>query len=89
MTVVIGAKEYPEGILEGLKDKHTVYAIDGQKIALELGNAKVLNSVVLGYAASTIGFDKEAWLDVISATVPPKTVEINKNAFLAGYTAKH
>ena len=89
MTVVIGAKEYPEGILEGLKEKHTVYAIDGQKIALELGNAKVLNSVVLGYAASSIGFDKDAWLDVISETVPPKTIDINKKAFLEGFMAEH
>ena len=89
MTVVIGAKEYPEGILEALKNEHTVYSIDGQKIALELGNAKVLNSVVLGYAASSIGFDKEAWLEVISETVPQKTIEINKKAFLEGFSAEH
>ena len=58
MTVVIGAMEYPEGILEELKNKHTLYSIDGQKIALELGNSKVLNSVVLGFAAPYIGFGK-------------------------------
>lgn len=87
MTVVIGAGEYPENILEGLKKEHAVYAIDGQKIALELGNSKVLNSVVLGYAASHIGFDKEAWLDTVANTVPAKTIEINKAAFLRGYEA--
>jgi indolepyruvate ferredoxin oxidoreductase beta subunit len=87
MTVVIGAKEYPENILEGLNAEHEVYSIDGQKIAIELGNSKVLNSVVLGYAASSIGFDKEAWLEVISETVPQKTIEINKTAFLKGYEA--
>ncbi len=87
MTVVIGAKEYPEGILESLKKTHTVYSIDGQRIALELGNSKVLNSVVLGYAASEIGFDKDAWLSVIEKTVPAKTIEINKKAFLSGYEA--
>ena len=87
MTVVIGAKEYPEGILEELKKEHTVYAIDGQSIALELGNSKVLNSVVLGYAASEVGFDKETWLGVIERTVPQKTIEINKNAFIKGYEA--
>ena len=89
MTVVIGAKEYPQGILEELKAQHKVYSIDGQKIALTLGNSKVLNSVVLGFASSSIGFDKEAWLNVIEATVPPKTVEINKKAFTCGYDAKH
>ena len=89
MTVVIGAKTYPEGIIESLKEKHTVYAIDGQKVALELGNSKVLNSVVLGYAAEFIGFDKQVWLDTVSSTVPQKTVEINQKAFLHGYEARH
>ena len=85
MTVVIGAKTYPEGILESLKNDHPVYAIDAQKIALELGNSKVLNSVVLGYAAKFIGFEKQSWLDTVAATVPAKTIEINQKAFLCGY----
>ena len=89
MTVVIGAKTYPENILEGLQGEHKVYAIDGQRIALELGNSKVLNSVVLGYAAKAIGFDKESWLKVVESTVPAKTIEINKKAFLEGYEAQN
>ena len=89
MTVVIGAKKYPENIIEDLKKEHKVYAIDGQKIALELGNSKVLNSVVLGYAADFIGFDKETWLGTIASTVPQKTIEINEKAFSYGYNAEH
>ena len=85
MTVVIGAAVYPEGIIESLREKHTVYAINGQSIAKELGNSKVLNSVVLGYAARHIGFDEAAWLETLSATVPPKTVELNRRAFAEGY----
>lgn len=85
MTVVIGAKEYPENILEELRSEHSVYTIDAQKIAIELGNSKVLNSVVLGYAAGFIGFDKEVWLDTVASTVPQKTVEINQKAFIRGY----
>jgi indolepyruvate ferredoxin oxidoreductase beta subunit len=85
MTVVIGASEYPENIIETLKKKHTVYTIDGGKIAKELGNSKVLNSVVLGLGAKYIGFSKEEWIKIIEKTVPPKTIEINEKAFLAGY----
>lgn len=87
MTVVIGAAHYPENIIEGLAREHRVYSLDGQKIALELGNSKVLNSVILGYAAGFIGFDRDAWLDTISATVPTKTVDINRRAFSIGYDA--
>ena len=85
MTVVIGAKTYPENIIEGLKGDHTVYSIDGVQIAKDLGNSKVLNSVVLGLSAKYIGFDKDAWIEVLKSTVPPKTVELNVQAFLKGY----
>jgi indolepyruvate ferredoxin oxidoreductase beta subunit len=87
MTVVIGAKEYPENILENLGNEHALYALDGAKAALELGNSKVLNSVILGFAAKFIGFDKELWLDTVKSTVPPKTIDINLRAFLKGYEA--
>ena len=87
MTVVIGAKQYPENIVEGLEAKHAVYAIDGQKIAKELGNSKVLNSVVLGYSAKFIGFEADEWLKVVENTVPAKTIEINKKAFMEGYNS--
>ena len=87
MTVVTGAKQYPENILEELAKSHTVYSIDAMDIALELKNSKVLNSVVLGFAASFIGFERELWLNTVETTVPQKTVEINKAAFLRGYDA--
>ena len=87
MTVVIGAAKYPENIIEGLKESHNVITIDAGKIAGELGNAKVLNTVVLGLAAKHIGFDKAEWVEVLKATVPPKTVEINTAAFNCGYEA--
>ncbi|MBQ0099259.1 MAG: indolepyruvate oxidoreductase subunit beta [Firmicutes bacterium] len=85
MTVVIGARNYPENVIEILKKEHKVYTIDGGKIAQELGNSKVLNSVVLGLSAKIIGMKKEDFLEIIEKTVPPKTVELNKMAFLKGY----
>lgn len=85
MTVVIGAKSYPENIIEGLSEEHKLYSIDGGSVAKELGNSKVLNSVVLGLAAKHIGFSEEEWLCVLRDTVPPKTVEINEKAFRRGY----
>ena len=85
MTVVIGAKTYPEGIIEKLSAEHKLYTLDGGAIARELGNSKVLNSVVLGLAAKHIGFTEEEWLEVLRKTVPPKTVDINVMAFRRGY----
>lgn len=85
MTVVIGAKSYPSGIIEELSAKHTLYTIDGGAIAKKLGNSKVLNSVVLGLAAKHIGFSEAEWLETLANTVPQKTIEINTAAFKAGY----
>ena len=85
MTVVIGAQVYPEGIIEKLSQNHKIYTIDGGAVAKELGNSKVLNSVVLGLAAKYIGFSEEEWLEVLMSTVPAKTIEINTKAFKAGY----
>ena len=87
MTVVIGANTYPENIIENLKKAHDVYTIDGVAIAKELGNSKVLNSVVLGVAAKHIGFNYDEWIRVIEKTVPQKTIDINKSAFDAGYNS--
>ena len=85
MTVTIGAREYPENILEDLAKTHSVYSIDGNKIAAELGNSRVLNSVVLGLAAKYLPFTKEQWLDMIATTVPQKTVALNQEAFKKGF----
>lgn len=88
MTVVIGAATYPENIVERLKEKHEVHEVNGLDIAEKLKNGKVLNIAVLGAAARIIGFDKELWLEVLRETVPPKTIEVNEKAFLAGYGEK-
>ena len=85
ITVVTGAAEYPENIVEDLEKEHKVYKIDAMTEALALGNSKVFNIIVLGVAAKQMDFSKEAWLKVIEKTVPPKTVEINKKAFLLGF----
>ena len=85
ITVLSGAAEYPDGILEKLKETHTVYDIDAMKIAKELANPRVFNMIVLGCAATHMEFEKEDWYDVIEQTVPKKTIDINKRAFDMGY----
>lgn len=85
ITVVTGAATYPDNIIADLSKEHTVYSIDAMAEALKLGNPKVFNIIVLGMAAKHMDFSKEDWLQVIENTVPAKTVEINKKAFLVGY----
>ena len=85
ITVVTGAATYPEGIVEELEKEYSVLKINAMDEALKLGNSKVFNIIVLGMAAKHMDFSKEDWLKVIEKTVPPKTVEMNKKAFLLGF----
>ena len=85
MPVVIGAAEYPEGIIEALSQKHKVYTVNATEESRRLGNPKVFNLIVLGVAAQHMDFTKEQWYEVIEKTVPPKTIELNKKAFDVGY----
>ena len=86
ITVVTGAAQYPEGIIEELSQKHKVYSVDAMSEAKKLGNARVFNIIVLGVAAQHMDYTEKDWLEVIEKTVPPKTVEINQKAFKVGYT---
>ena len=85
MPVVTGVAKYPEGIIEHLSEKYKVISVDAQKEALELGNSRVFNVIILGVAASKMDFEKEQWIEVIKKKVPPKTIDINVKAFERGY----
>ncbi|SDI94950.1 indolepyruvate ferredoxin oxidoreductase beta subunit [Lachnospiraceae bacterium G41] len=85
MTVLTGAAEYPENIIEDLKKKYKVIDIDAMAEAKKIGNARVFNTIIVGIAAKHMDFEKDEWLKVIEKTVPTKTIDINKAAFEAGY----
>ncbi len=85
ITVVTGAAEYPENIIENLSKNHKVYSMNAMEEAVKLGNTKTFNVIILGLAAKYMDFSEEAWLSIIEKTVPPKTIEMNKKAFLLGY----
>lgn len=85
ITVVTGAASYPDGILERLKQERKTIVVEAMAEAKRLGTPKVFNVVVLGAAARHMTFSRELWTSVIEETVPPKTIEINRAAFEAGY----
>ena len=85
ITVVTGVAQYPEKIIDTLKEKRNTIVVEATEEAKKLGAPRTFNVIVLGAAAKYIGFDKEEWLNVIETTVPPKTIEINKKAFEIGY----
>ena len=85
ITVVTGVAQYPENIIENLEKENKVLKVDAATEAKKLGNSKVFNIIVLGLAGAHMDFSKDQWLEVIEKTVPPKTVDINKEAFELGW----
>lgn len=85
ITVVTGVAAYPEDVIETLKEKRRAIVVEATAESKKLGAPKAFNIIVLGAAARNMGFEKEDWLRVIETTVPPKTIEVNKQAFEIGY----
>ena len=58
--------------------------VPASAIAQECGSIKCANVVLLGALAKTMAFPESTWEEQISAKVPPKTVDMNIQAFRAG-----
>ena len=86
MPVIIGKMAYPSEVLDQLTAAGAdVDAMDALSLAAEAGSAKAVNIVLLGRLAAYFDFiPKEAWTDALTATVPPKFLEMNKKAFDLG-----
>ncbi|HHW99061.1 MAG TPA: indolepyruvate oxidoreductase subunit beta [Firmicutes bacterium] len=88
MTVITGAAEYPGDALEQIKANapHMVQ-LNALEIAKQLGNMRVVNVVLLGAMAKQMDIPKEDWMAALEATVPSRFLELNRQAFQAGYEA--
>ena len=88
MPVVMGAAEYPAGVIEALKATGAdVQAIDALPLAVEAGTAKAVNVILIGAMAKSMDLDKEIWIKALKESVPPKFLELNLKAFDSGYDA--
>ena len=88
MPVIIGAAEYPSGILRELEEKGVaIDAVDALKIAEQAGSSKAVNIVLLARFAKHSGISYESWMRAIENTVAPKFLDMNKKAFELGYNA--
>ena len=85
LSVISGNAEYPQDTLGLLSSKVNTLSLDAFSIAVELGNPKVMNIVLLGAVARKLGIDDIDWNKIIEQNVKPKFIDINKEAFRIGY----
>lgn len=90
ITVTSGGAHYPAeeelmAVYREITDR--LYIVPGAAIAQELGNARMANVVLLGALSTLLEVPQDTWLQVIEARVPPKYVDLNRQAFLRGRDA--
>lgn len=88
MPVIIRKAEYPENITEKLSGAYPqTVLINALEIAKSLGNVKVVNVIMLGKIAKILDIEEELFMKAVEASVPSKLLELNKQAFAAGYNS--
>jgi len=88
--VNLGDMEYPQGIPEIIASKFKdSYLVKGTDIALQTGDVRAANVVLLGAMSRLFDIKEETWLSTILNHLPPKVHELNKKAFFAGRDQIH
>ncbi|BBE29912.1 indolepyruvate oxidoreductase [Tepiditoga spiralis] len=82
--ILAGTAKYPKNIIEELKEKVDTLVLNAHEVALELGNVKVQNIVMLGALVKEMNLSNIDWENAIKNLVKPKFVEINIKAFNKG-----
>lgn len=84
MPVVIGKQPYPADILDELKKLADVRVINASALAVEMGNEKVTNVILLGTIIKAMGLDNIDWKEILENNIKPKFVELNIKAIAKG-----
>ena len=80
-----GLAQYPAEIEKTLRAAHpgTLF-IDATRIAIEMGNVRVANVILLGAMSLSLGFPLGTWDAALRGSVPPKAADLNLRAFRRG-----
>ena len=74
-----------KGTWEKIRDLGAEFvAVDALAAALEAGDARAVNVVLLGLLSTRLPFPEEVWQDALAACVKPRFLEMNRKAFALG-----
>ena len=85
VTVNLSGFSYPEDVFDRLlKSRKNVTLLGAVERAVELGEPRAANSVLLGALATQLELPEQAWMDAMELVLKPGTLSINIEAFEAG-----
>jgi indolepyruvate ferredoxin oxidoreductase beta subunit len=84
-AVNMGDAIYPKDIIDKVKRLfELVKVVDATALALQVGNIRTINTVLLGTLSTCLPFANEIWEKVFKESFPPKLVDVNIEAFRLG-----
>jgi indolepyruvate ferredoxin oxidoreductase beta subunit len=87
-SVALGKADYPEDIGEKLRKRvKNLRIVNGLELAEKAGNARTVNTVLLGALSNTLEPTYEQWIAAIKHLVPGRFLDVNLKAFELGRNA--
>ena len=78
-------RPYPDEAIDFLREKgFNVVVVEATRKAIELGNYRAANVILLGALATHLDIPGEVWQKTLEDRVPEKLLELNREAFAAG-----
>ena len=87
-SVALGKQEYPADLATEITKKFpATTVINGLDLALEAGNPKTVNTVLLGALSNILDIGHDVWQQALKKMVPARLLDINLKAFELGRNA--
>ena len=84
-SVLMGQESYPADLVLRIQDRFPDFLlVNGQEIARNAGNVRAANTVLLGAVSKRLAIAEEFWMKALEKMVPPRALEVNKQAFKIG-----
>ncbi len=87
-AVALGKEKYPQEIPGKIAERFPeTKVVHGMDLALEAGNARTVNTVLIGALSNLMDIAEETWLQAIRNMVPERFLDENLKAFALGRNA--
>lgn len=84
-SILLGQATYPMGLGDAIKERFPDFLlVDGQGLALQAGDIRAANTVLLGAVSRRLQLPDDIWRQALEKMVPAKALEKNIKAFELG-----
>jgi len=84
VPVLSGKMNYPENLIDKISNLVQTVSVDAIEHAMEIGNVKVMNMVLLGMIIKSMSLERIDWQSILEENVKPNLVAMNLMAIEKG-----